>query len=413
VEFGNYLLAEEAEVWQNELQLTGPAAALVCGHDGKFGIPASRCGACVRGRPMNVMRWRLAALAAGALVLTAGNLPAADVRSAPDKKAKELVTSFGVLEGLTAEAARDQARDWLQEAGKLDANQKEFDAVWASDRTMVEKVGDTLALGDADAKKLLEDARNPATPAPTEVPALLKDAKKPAFFRSNLALAYGKALITRRVYEEGLESLKIAQAEQVVDPATYLFDRAVAEHALLLKDEANRTILRLLDDVVDAPERYKMVAALMHFDMTGWRDKDLGHVARMMDNIERRLDLYRGGPQTQDIQKKVVLRLDEMIKELEDQQCNCQGGKSAKNGKPSGKTVRPSGPAPEDYLGGIGGPGHVDPKKFKELAEVWGKLPDKDRAKAMLDLTRDMPARHRELVENYFKNLARTDTASK
>jgi hypothetical protein len=363
---------------------------------------------------MNLTHWRIAALAAGALVLTAGHLPADDAQPAPAKKGKELVTSFGVLEGLTADAARDKVRDTLQEAGKLDANQKELDAIWASDRPLLDKVADSLVLGDADATKLLAEARDPNTPAPIEVPALLKDAKKPAFVRSSLAAAYGKALVERRVYEEGLEALKIAKTEQVVDPATYLFDRAVAEHALVLKDEANRSILRLLDDVVDAPERYKMVAALMHFDMMGWRDKDLGHVARLMDNIERRLDLYRGGPVTQDIQKKVVLRLDEMIKELEDQQQQQQSGNSKnKNGKPSGKTVRPNSPAPDDYIGGIGGPGNVDPKKFRELAEVWGKLPEKERAKAMLDLTRDMPARHRELIENYFKNLARTESSSK
>ena len=50
---------------------------------------------------------------------------------------------------------------------------------------------------------------------------------------------------------------------------------------------------------------------------------------------------------------------------------------------------------------------------MKELAENWGKLPEKERAKALLDLTRDMPARHRELIENYFKNLARAENASK
>jgi hypothetical protein len=362
---------------------------------------------------MNVMHWRFAALAVGVLALAAGRLPADDGQPAADRKAKELVTSFGVLEGLTADAAREKAHEWLADAGKAEATQKEFDAIWASDHTVLDKVADTLALGDANARKLLEEARNPATPAPTEVPDLLKDTKNPTFFRANLALAYGQALINRRVYEEGLESLKVAKVEQVVDPGTYLFDRAVAEHALLLRDDANRSVLRLLDDVVDAPERYKMVAALMHFDMQGWRDKDLGHVARLMDNIERRLDLYRGGPKTQEIQKKVVLRLDEMIKQLEDEQNQKDSqGKSGK-GKPTGKTVRPSSPAQDDYIGGIGGPGHVDPKKFRELSENWGKLPEKERAKALLDLVRDMPARHRELVENYFKNLARSDTASK
>ena len=42
-----------------------------------------------------------------------------------------------------------------------------------------------------------------------------------------------------------------------------------------------------------------MVAALMHFDMLTWQEKDLGWIARKMDNIQRRLDLKRGGKQTQ------------------------------------------------------------------------------------------------------------------
>jgi hypothetical protein len=362
---------------------------------------------------MNVTHWRLAALAAVVLLVVAGRLPADDARPARDRRTKELLTSFGILEVPSAEVARSRAHDWLQKVGKADARQKEFDALWSSDRTVLDKVADTFALGDDDARKLLADVRNPASPAPTQVPALLKDLKKPIFFRANLALAFGKELVNRRVYEEGLECLKVAQAEQVIDPATYLFDRAVAEHALVLKDEASRSILRLLDDVPDAPERYKMVAALMHFDMQSWRDKDLGHIARLMDNIERRLDLNRGGPKTQEIQKKVVLRLDEMIKQLEQQQQQANGNGRSRNGRPNGNTVRPSNPATEDYLGGVGGPGKVDQKRFRELAENWGKMPDKERAKAMLDLTQNLPARHRELIENYFKNLARSDNSSK
>jgi hypothetical protein len=361
-----------------------------------------------RGKTMSAMHGRFAALAM--VALWGGWAVAADT-----KPAKEAV-SFGVLESMPADAARAKALDWLKTAGKTVADsQKAFDALWASeDKTVLEKVADSFALGDPEAGALLKDARDPATPAPTAVPALLKDTKKPAFFRANLALAYAKALANKRVYEEGLEALRAVKAEDVVDPSAYLFQRSVAEYSMLLKDDANRSILRLLDDAVDAPERYKMVAALMHFDMLTWREKDLGWVARMMNNIERRLDLARGGPQTQDMQKKVVVQLDEMIKKLEeeqDQQGNGNG--SGKNGKPNGKTVRPNGPAPDDYLDGAGGPGKVDEKRLKELAQNWGNLPEKDRAKAMLDLTRDMPARHRELIENYFKNLAKSDNTMK
>jgi hypothetical protein len=54
------------------------------------------------------------------------------------------------------------------------------------------------------------------------------------------------------------------------------------------------------------------------------------------------------------------------------------------------------------------GPGVVDPKKLQNLAQNWGKLPEKERAKAMMELTKDLPPRYREVIENYFKTLARS-----
>jgi hypothetical protein len=61
----------------------------------------------------------------------------------------------------------------------------------------------------------------------------------------------------------------------------------------------------------------------MVVDMANWQDKDLGSIARKMDNVERRLDLSRGGPKTQKIQKEIVARLDELIKERENQGKGC------------------------------------------------------------------------------------------
>jgi hypothetical protein len=93
----------------------------------------------------------------------------------------------------------------------------------------------------------------------------------------------------------------------------------------MLKDRADSSIDRLLVDVAEAPERYRMVAALMHFDMVTWQEKDLGWIARKMENIQRRLDLKRGGKHTQTIQKEVLVRLDEIIKEMENQKKNSGG----------------------------------------------------------------------------------------
>jgi hypothetical protein len=333
---------------------------------------------------------------------------------AADRPVKE-VAAFGVLRSASAEQARADALAWLKSTGKGDAAcVKAFDAIWAQfDRPVIDRVAETLALGDAEAAKLLAEARDPAWPAPTTVPALLKDKKRPAFFRINLTLAYARALSQRRVYEESLDALRLVRPEQVLDPAAYLFHRAVAEHALLLKDDANRSIVRLLDDVADAPERYKMVSVLMAFDMRAWKEKDLGAIARRMDNVERRLELARGGPRTQKIQKEVVARLDELIKQLENQakgQDSSNGGACPDGGQPGGSSGgAPNSPQRESKGGKNSGPGKVDPKHLENLARQWGKLPDKQRAEAMQELTRDMPPRYREVIESYFRKLATSE----
>jgi hypothetical protein len=43
----------------------------------------------------------------------------------------------------------------------------------------------------------------------------------------------------------------------------------------------------------------------------------------------------------------------------------------------------------------------------KEVAEVWGKLPEKERARALVELTRGLPARDRAVIEAYFKEITK------
>jgi tetratricopeptide (TPR) repeat protein len=330
------------------------------------------------------------------------------------KKPAKDTSSFGVLQTPTADAAKAQAQEWLKTAGKMD--EAAFAAIWSSDKPTLDKVAQTLALGDADAAQLLTQARDESVPAPTAVPSLLKDAKKPVFYRANLALAYGKALAARKVYDEALEALKAARPEQVIDPASYFFHKAVAEHALMLKNEADDSIFRLLDDVVDAPERYKMVAALMHFDMMTWQEKDLGWVARKMDVVKDRLELTRGGKKTQKMQKEIVARLEEMIKELENKKSNGSGSNGGNcpsggsSGPPNGSI--PSGTPASDFgLPNGQMKGEIDSKRLKEIAEIWGKLPEKERAQAMLELTRTIDPRYRDTIEKYLKELSARATA--
>jgi hypothetical protein len=227
--------------------------------------------------------------------------------------------AFGALEPMSVQDARSQALAWLRSTGKTDPQTMErFEAIWNQEgHIALDLVAETLALGNDAAAKLLAEARDANAPPPIKTPEVLRDAKAPIFFRANLALAYARALSNRRVHEETLDVLKNFRPEQVVDPAAYLFHRSVAEHALVNKVEATQSIARLLEDCNASAERYKTVSALMLLDMQTWKDKDLGAVARKMESVERRLDLARGGPQTQKLQKEVIARLDEIIKELE------------------------------------------------------------------------------------------------
>jgi hypothetical protein len=243
-------------------------------------------------------------------------------QAAERSTAKKQDYTFGTLQAPTEVQVRVQAANWLKEAGKYDAKRAEFDAVWASkDKSILDKLSETFILGDADAATILSDARNASASAPTALPEVLSNTKKSAFFRANLGLAYARVLVNRKVYEEGLETLKMFKADQTVDPASYLFFKAVAEHGQMDKAAANETIARLLDDVTGSPERYTTVAAMMHLDMIGWTEKSilekLASIGRKMDNVQRRLALERGGKKTQKQQKDIVARLDELIKELE------------------------------------------------------------------------------------------------
>ncbi|MDY3552109.1 hypothetical protein R5W24_001189 [Gemmata sp. JC717] len=326
---------------------------------------------------------------------------------------------FSTLKATPAEAAKARAEAWLKAAGKFD--EKAFNAVWENDkRTVLDRTADSLALGNAEVQQLLADARKSDAPAPAAVPAILKDEKQDPFFRANVSLAFAKAAAGKKVYEEAIDALKTVNPEVAVDPASFYFFKAVAHHATAMKtgdkEQATSAIVKLLDDVADAPDRYKILATLMFFDMQNWASdpKDLSNIERLMDNSGRRLDLARGGEKTQDIQKKIVFRLDEVIKELEakakgDGQCkggNCPGGGDKPGSKPgNGNNLNPNQPAPDSTIMGGSGQGKVNEQELRKIAEQWGSLPAEKRAKVVQEITRDLPAKFEPMIKNYFESL--------
>jgi hypothetical protein len=353
-----------------------------------------------------------------AAVAVAAGLAVSAAPARADEPAKKPVFGFSMMKPMAPEAAKAKAAAWLKAQGKLD--QAAFDKVWANEkRSVLDRTADSLALGSPDAAAMLTALRKANAAAPAEVPAFLADKKQDAFFRTNLALAFAKAAAGKLAYEEALEALsaKGIDPELAVDPASYFFTKAVAAHATMKRDEATAAIVKLLDDVSDAPARYTMLATLMFFDIQGWpaNPVNLSTVEKLMDNSGRRLDLARGGEKTQDIQKKIVFYLDKLIER--------DGGDGPSPKDPPPGPRRPGDeprdphpgplpgpgsqgkPAPESHVMGGTGTGGVDAARLRKIGDSWGTMPPAARARVVQELTRDLPPRFEPLIKNYFEAL--------
>jgi hypothetical protein len=316
--------------------------------------------------------------------------------------------SFGAIASPSLEQSKEHTLHWLKDRNVTPDMLSKVEAIWnpSLERTNLERVIATFRLVDPEASRLIAAVSDPSIPVGYGAPELLKDRKQSEFFRANLGLFVAKELGLRRAHDEVLEILNSFPPEHTVDPSMYYFYKACAEKSLLKKDEAAASIDRLLENVSDAPTRYANVARMMRYDLENWKEQDLGHVERLMDDVGRRLDLSRGGKKTQAEQKEIIDILDRMIKEKEDKQNqNAQNGNANSSGQKPGERT----PSDESRIMGGAGAGKVDEKKLRQISEQWGTMPPAQRAKVVQEITRDLPPKYRVLIEEYFKALARTE----
>jgi hypothetical protein len=217
-------------------------------------------------------------------------------------------------------------------------------------------------------------------------------------------------LSLRGDYEASDKILKKIKSTDV----TYNFYRLINAYSLNNKKEALKwASLIEYSFEENIPQRYRDLTKIMIAEMSIWKDSDddLEDISREMRKISDRLKNRKGGKNTQVIQKEVEDRLARMIKKLEDEQNKAKQEQQAKadaergiQPKPEGEN-QPSNPATDSIKAHERGTGQIDTKRVKELANVWGKLPDKERARAMVELTRNLPTKDRAIIEAYFKEL--------
>ncbi|MFO0904116.1 MAG: hypothetical protein U0939_14025 [Pirellulales bacterium] len=259
------------------------------------------------------------------------------------------------------------------------------------------------AIGDVDpaAKTLLESIQADEAWDKWLASPLLADAKTPSIVRNNLRLYAGRHLAQRSLYDEALELLAGVEPNQVVDPASLLFYRSVSHHRLLDKDKCLPALAQLMENEKAIPRRYLTLAKLMDADLRPLKADSLDEIARLMDDVHRRLDLGRAGKKVRQEEDDVIAKLDKMIEELEEQLKQQQQQAGA-----AGGSANPSSPRADSTPGGVKGPGNVDPKDIGRRAD-WGDLPPKERQEVLQQIGKDLPAHYRETIEEYFRKLAR------
>jgi hypothetical protein len=272
----------------------------------------------------------------------------------------------------------------------------------AASLELLDRVAATFAAVDERAAELVESCRadydGPRLPDATWLQGV-----EPEFMRNNLRLFYARWLAQVGLYDEVLAEIEGIGPGEVVDPAALLFYSMVAHQQLVHPDEARAALVQLLEHKDALPRRYSQVAQLLDRDLAALNDESLDHIARRMSDIRRRLAYGRTGEHVQEIERGVIESLEQKIKALEAQQQQMQQQSQ------SGGAMRPSQPMPDGQQRGIAAPAPANGQGDAEPS-AWGGLPPRERDQALQQIGRDFPAHYRDLIEQYFRELAAETT---
>src|SRR5271157_6150693 len=267
----------------------------------------------------------------------------------------------------------------------------------AAGSELLDRLAETFALVDPKVAQLVDICSHPRNRMVLPTFAWLTDPKTAPLVAANMRLYYGRWLIQGQWFEEALEQLGGLKTAEVVAPAELLFYQSVTYHRMLNKDEGLKVINQLLDGAEASPRRYVAVAYLMQADLNSLEEETLDHIARRMEDVQRRLDLGRAGPKVRKVEDGVIESLDKMIKKIEDEQ--------DKQNQSQPNSLQSSRPADASRPAGGNAPGEVTKKDFGHKSG-WGDLPPKEREEALQQIGRDFPPHYRDAIEEYFRKLA-------
>lgn len=295
---------------------------------------------------------------------------------------------------------------WLSDRELTELERQQLATLWPADEELelsgselLDRTVTTIAIFEPRAREVIQFCEKPRQSVVLPEFELLEDPEVAPLVRNNLRLLFSRWLAQNAFYDEAMLALEGLDVDAVVDPASLLFYQSTGHHRLLEKDKMQPLLSKLLEREQEIPRRYATVAKLMAADLQPLKTDSLDEVSRLMDEVRRRLGLYRAGTRVRKQEDDVIAKLDKLIEEMEKQQQQQQGGGAG------GGSSRSSSPAQDSNIMGGRGPGDVDPKKIGTKSG-WGNLPPKQREEALQQISQELPSHYREVIEEYFRRLA-------
>ena len=238
----------------------------------------------------------------------------------------------------TVEKVQSEVNAWIDTLEVDDAKREEIERVWsdaeqADPGELLNRVVQSLAIGDERIAKLLTDLNDTTSPSLPDH-SVLTEESLPEWARNNLRLHFGQWLADRQYYNEVRDQLESLKPDDVVNPAALLFYKSVAFHRLLEKDKCLPTLKLLLEGEESIPRRYATTARLMQSDIEPLKADSLDEISRLMESIRVRLGHGRAGTRVRKEEDDVIAKLDKMIENLE-KQAQQQSGASSSGGRGS------------------------------------------------------------------------------
>lgn len=239
------------------------------------------------------------------------------------------------------------------------------------------------------------------------------------YLSANAAVFEARSLVEQKQIEAARKRLatlgakELALRDHTLHAADVRFLIGYCQLHTLHYDDAIKTLETFGKDYPNASERLQATAKQIVQELRRRKANGMSDVADLMAYAGRRLGHGTSNEPVTSKQAKAVALLDELIKTAEEKECksgSCKkcGGKGCKacGGAPKGNK-QPSSPANQSKLPGGGSKTGDLRAATARPGEAWGQMPESERDRILQAVKKNFPARYRELVEQYYKQLAR------